>query len=150
MSTKKDKFSIKDKIYMKIAFDLARSKHGLTGSNPSVGSVIVKKDKIISVGTTSYNGRPHAEYNAIKDCIEDLKDSKIYITLEPCLMCCGALFWSQIGQIVYGASDIKYNTQHLHKESIHKKTIVTKGVLKEECGHLLSFFFEKKRKFIKK
>ena len=84
MSTKKDKFSKKDKKYMKIALDLAKSKHGLTGSNPSVGCVIVKNDRIISVGTTSYSGRPHAEYNAIKNCLEDLKGSKIYVTLEPC------------------------------------------------------------------
>ena len=84
MSTKKDKFSKKDKLYMKIALDLARSKHGLTGPNPSVGCVIVKNDIIISVGTTSYNGRPHAEYNAIKNCTEDLKGSEMYVTLEPC------------------------------------------------------------------
>ena len=57
MSTKKDKFSKKDKLYMKIALGLAKSKHGLTGPNPSVGCVIVKNDKIISVGITSYDGR---------------------------------------------------------------------------------------------
>ena len=84
MSTKKDKFSNKDKKFMRIALNLARSKHGLTGSNPSVGCVIVKNDKIISLGTTSHNGRPHAEFNAIKNCIDDLKNSKIYVTLEPC------------------------------------------------------------------
>ena len=77
MSTKKDKFSKKDKSYMKIALNLARSRHGLTGTNPSVGCVIVKNDRIISVGITSYNGRPHAEYNAIKDCFEDLTGAKI-------------------------------------------------------------------------
>ncbi len=84
MSTKKDKFSKKDKLYMKIALGLAKSKHGLTGPNPSVGCVIVKNDKIISVGITSYDGRPHAEYNAIKNSTEDLKGSKMYVTLEPC------------------------------------------------------------------
>ena len=59
---------------MKIALNLAKSKHGLTGSNPSVGCVIVKNDKIISIGQTSYNGRPHAEYNAIKNCIRRFKE----------------------------------------------------------------------------
>ena len=55
MSTREDKFSKKDKLYMNIALGLAKSKHGLTGDNPSVGCVIVKNDKIISIGTTSYN-----------------------------------------------------------------------------------------------
>ena len=73
MSTKKDKFTDKDLFYMEIALDLARSRHGLTGSNPSVGCVIVKNDKIISIGQTSFNGRPHAESNAIKNSFEDLK-----------------------------------------------------------------------------
>ena len=67
MSTKKDKFTAKDIFYMEIALDLARSRHGLTGSNPSVGCVIVKNDKIISIGQTSFSGRPHAESNAIKN-----------------------------------------------------------------------------------
>ena len=83
MSTKKDKFTTKDKFYMEIALDLARSRHGLTGSNPSVGCVIVKNDKIISIGQTSFNGRPHAEFNAIKNSFEDLEGSKMYVTLEP-------------------------------------------------------------------
>ena len=84
MSTKKDKFSSKDRLYMAIALDLAKSCHGQTGSNPSVGCLIVKNDKIISVGKTSFKGRPHAETNAINNCTEDLSGSKMYITLEPC------------------------------------------------------------------
>ena len=66
MSTKKDKFSLKDKLYMDLALDLARAREGLTSSNPSVGCVIVKNNKIISIGQTSFDGRPHAEFNAIK------------------------------------------------------------------------------------
>ena len=84
MSTKKDKFSSKDKLYMEIALKLAKSRYGHTGSNPSVGCVIIKNDKIISIGQTSINGRPHAEFNAIKNCYEDLEGSKMYVTLEPC------------------------------------------------------------------
>ena len=68
---------------MEIALKLADSRQGLTGSNPSVGCVIVKNDKIISIGQTSYNGRPHAEFNAIKNCVDDLNGSKMYVTLEP-------------------------------------------------------------------
>ena len=84
MSTKKDKFSLKDKRYMKLAIDLARSRKGLTGENPSVGCVIVKNDKIISIGQTGYNGRPHAETNAINNSFQNLSGSKMYVTLEPC------------------------------------------------------------------
>ena len=73
MSTKKDKFSIKDQLYMEIALDLARAREGLTGLNPSVGCVIVKNDKIISIGQTSFDGRPHAEINAIRNSFENLK-----------------------------------------------------------------------------
>ena len=68
---------------MELALDLAKARKGLTGSNPSVGCIIVKHDKIISIGQTSFDGRPHAEYNAIKNCTEKLEGSKIYITLEP-------------------------------------------------------------------
>ena len=84
MSTKKDKFSFKDQLYMELALDLAKAREGNTGSNPSVGCVIVKNDKIISIGQTSFRGRPHAELNAIKNTTEDLKGSTIYVTLEPC------------------------------------------------------------------
>ena len=75
MSTKKDKFSAQDKNFMKLALNLANARRGLTGNNPSVGCVIVKNNKIISIGQTGYNGRPHAEHNAILNCSENLKDS---------------------------------------------------------------------------
>ncbi len=67
MSTRKDKFSKKEKIYMELALNLASARQGHTGINPSVGCVIVKGDEIISIGQTGYSGRPHAEYNAIKN-----------------------------------------------------------------------------------
>ena len=72
MSTKKDKFSKKDKKYMSLALTLASARHGLTGKNPSVGCVIAKNDEIISIGQTGYNGRPHAEYSAINNSNEIL------------------------------------------------------------------------------
>ena len=84
MSTKKDKFSFKDKIYMRLAINLASARKGLTGENPSVGCLIVKDDKIISIGQTGYNGRPHAETNAINNSFQDLAGAKMYVTLEPC------------------------------------------------------------------
>ena len=84
MSTKKDKFSLKDKNYMKLAINLAKARKGLTGENPSVGCVIVKNDRIISIGQTGINGRPHAESNAINNSFDNLSGSKMYVTLEPC------------------------------------------------------------------
>ena len=63
MSTKKDKFSSKDKNYMRLALNLARARKGLTGENPSVGCVIVKNDKVISVGQTGINGRPKRSWS---------------------------------------------------------------------------------------
>ena len=153
MSTKKDKFSIKDKKYMKIAFDLARSKHGLTGSNPSVGCVIVKKDNIISVGTTSYNGRPHAEYNAIKDCIEDLKDSKIYVTLEPCCHygltppCTNLIIKSKISEVLYSIADIDRRVRNKsYKVLKSNKIIVKKGLLKDEIQKFYHPYFLNRKK----
>ena len=66
MSLKKDNQKKRDKVYMQLALNLASERIGLTGPNPSVGCVIVKNNEILSIGQTSYNGRPHAEYNAIK------------------------------------------------------------------------------------
>ena len=112
MSTKKDKFSIKDKFYMELALDLAKSRHGQTGLNPSVGCVIVKNDKIISIGQTSFNGRPHAEFNAIKNSFEKLEGSKMYVTLEPCSHhgltppCTDAIIKSRISEVIYAVTDI--------------------------------------------
>ena len=84
MSTRKDKFSLKDKRFMELALYLASARKGLTGNNPAVGCLIVKNDKIISIGQTGFNGRPHAEDNAIKNSLENLNGAKMYVTLEPC------------------------------------------------------------------
>ncbi len=97
---------------MEIALDLARSRHGLTGPNPSVGCVIVKNNRIISIGQTSFNGRPHAEFNAIKNSFEDLKGSKMYVTLEPCCHhgltppCTDVIIKSKISEVIYAVTDV--------------------------------------------
>ena len=69
---------------MKLALNLARARHGLTGTNPSVGCVIVKNDEIISIGQTGYEGTPHAELMQLKIQMTNLEGSKMYVTLEPC------------------------------------------------------------------
>ena len=112
MSTKKDKFSFKDKFYMELALDLARAREGHTGTNPSVGCIIVKNDEIVSIGQTSFSGRPHAETNAIRNTSEDLEGSKMYVTLEPCSHhgvtppCTSSIIKSKISEVIYAVIDI--------------------------------------------
>ncbi|MDC3042430.1 bifunctional diaminohydroxyphosphoribosylaminopyrimidine deaminase/5-amino-6-(5-phosphoribosylamino)uracil reductase RibD [Candidatus Pelagibacter sp.] len=154
MSTKKHKFTLKDKFYMEIALDLARSRHGLTGSNPSVGCVIVKNDKIISIGQTSFNGRPHAETNAIKNSFEDLKDSKMYVTLEPCCHhgltppCTDSIIKSKISEVIYSVTDIDKRVSNKSFKILNsKKIIVKKGLLKNKIENFYyPYFFNRKKK----
>jgi diaminohydroxyphosphoribosylaminopyrimidine deaminase/5-amino-6-(5-phosphoribosylamino)uracil reductase len=132
MSTKKDKFSKKDIKYMGLALNLARARHGLTGDNPSVGCVIVKNDEIISIGQTSYNGRPHAEYNAIKNSIDDLKGSKMFITLEPCNHygktppCTDEIIKNKISQVFYSIEDIDQKVKGKSFKLLKSKNIDVK------------------------
>ncbi len=154
MSTKKDKFSIKDKLYMEIALKLAKARHGHTGSNPSVGCVIVKKDKIISIGQTSINGRPHAETNAIKKSTENLNGSKMYLTLEPCCHhgvtppCTNLIAKSKISEVIYSVPDIDIRVKNKSFRILKSKKIkVRKGLLKEKVKNFYStYFFNRKTK----
>jgi len=154
MSTKKDKFTLKDKFYMEIALDLAKSRHGLTGSNPSVGCVIVKKNKIISIGQTSFNGRPHAEFNAIKNSFEHLEGSKMYVTLEPCCHhgltppCTDLIIKSGISEVIYAVTDIDKRVKNKSFRILKsKKIIVKKDLLKSKIeSFYLPYFFNRKKK----
>jgi tRNA(adenine34) deaminase len=80
-----------------------------------------------------------------------LPDAALYVTIEPCLMCCGALYWSKIGKVVYGAPDIKNGYRkyiHAHETEdapFHIKTEIIKGVLQDECAALIKEFFRRKR-----
>jgi len=152
MSTKKDKFSLKDKFYMEIALMLANSRQGLTGSNPSVGCVIVKNDKIISIGQTSFDGRPHAEFNAIKNCIDDLDGSKMYVTLEPCCHhgltppCTNIIIKSKISEVIYSVADIDKRVRNKSLKILNSKNIkVKKGLLENKINNFYStYFFNRK------
>ena len=154
MSTRKDKFTLKDKFYMDIALDLARSRQGLTGSNPSVGCVIVKNDKIISIGQTSFKGRPHAEYNAIKNCYENLDGSKMYVTLEPCCHygltppCTDIIQKSNISEVIYAVTDIDKRVKNKSFKILNSnKIIVKKGLLKNKIQNFYyPYFFNRKKK----
>ena len=129
---KKDKFSIKDKNYMKLAINLARARKGLTGDNPSVGCVIVKNDSIISIGQTGFNGRPHAETNAINNSCQNLIGSKIYVTLEPCNHygktppCTNSIIKSGIKEVFYSINDIDNKVKGKSFKILSKKNIKVK------------------------
>ena len=154
MSTKKDKFSFKDKLFMELALDLAKARHGLTGTNPSVGCVIVKDDTIISIGQTSLNGRPHAELNAIKSCNENLEGSKMYVTLEPCshyglsAPCTNSIIKSKIGEVIYSIIDIDKKVRGKTKKILSLKKIKVKtGLLENKIKEIYKpYFFNRKFK----
>ena len=154
MSTKKDKFSIKDKFFMDLALDLARSNEGLTGTNPSVGCIIVKHDKIISIGQTSYNGRPHAEVNAIKNSIENLNDATMYVTLEPCSHhgvtppCTSSIIKSKLKEVIYSIIDIDQRVKGKSYKILKSKKIkVRTGLLKKKVKQFYTpYFFNRQKK----
>ena len=143
MSTKKDKFNHKDHFYMNLALNLARERLGLTGENPSVGCVIVKNDEVISFGQTGFNGRPHAEYNAIKSCKKNLKDAKIYVSLEPCTHygktspCSDIIIRSKIKEVVFSIIDPDIRTKSKSFKIFKAKKIKVKfGLLKKEAKRI--------------
>ena len=153
MSTKKDKFSSKDKLYMDLALDLARAREGVTGTNPSVGCVIVKNDKIISIGQTSYNGRPHAETNAIKNSFDNLKGSTMYVTLEPCSHhgvtppCTSEIIKSKISKVIYSVIDIDKRVKGKTFKILKSKKInVYTGLLKNKVNEFYTSYFYNRRK----
>lgn len=119
-----------------------------------IGAVMVCRDMIIArthnLTETLNDVTAHAEMQAITAAAETLggkylNDCTLYVTLEPCVMCAGALGWSQIGKIVYGADDPRRGFQRLAPDAIHPKTKVVSGVLSEECLSLVTQFFKKKR-----
>ena len=149
MSSKKDRFSSKDKDYMKLAINLARSRKGLTGDNPSVGCLIVKNDTIISIGQTGYNGRPHAEHSAIKNSFEKLKGSKMYVTLEPCNHygktppCTKNIIKSGISELIYSMEDIDKRVKGKSFKILSSKKIkVKRGLLKEDAKDLYDSYIK--------
>jgi tRNA(adenine34) deaminase len=118
-----------------------------------VGAVIVAKNRIIAKGhnlTETLNDvTAHAEMQAITAGAnflggKYLKDCTLYVTLEPCQMCAGALYWSQITRIVYGASDKERGFVAMGTQ-LHPKTEVTSGILSKECSELMRSFFKSKR-----
>lgn len=119
-----------------------------------VGMVIVCNERIIARGhnlTERLNDvTAHAEMQGITAAAEHLggkylKDCTLYVTLEPCVMCAGAMHWAQLGRVVFGAFDEKAGYRRIGGSLLHPKTQVTGGVLEAECADLLKAFFKRKR-----
>ena len=154
MSTRRDKFTNKDIKYMGLALNLASARHGLTGENPSVGCVIVKNDEIISIGQTGYSGRPHAEYNAIKNSNHNLDGSTMYITIEPCNHygqtppCTKEIIKNKISKVIYSIDDIDKKVEGKSFKILKSKNInVKRGLLTKEISDFYNpYFFNRKNK----
>ena len=139
---------------MSLALTLARARHGLTGENPSVGCVIVNNDQIISIGQTGYNGRPHAEYNAIKNSTDPLEGSTMYVTLEPCNHygltppCTQEIIKNKINKVIYSIDDVDNKVKgKSFKILLLEDIIVKKGLLKEKVNNFYKpYFFNRKNK----
>ena len=142
----------KDEQFMRKALYEAQ-KAGDEGEIP-IGAVIVCNDRIISrahnLTEKLHDVTAHAEMQAITAAADllggkYLSDCTLYVTIEPCVMCAGAIGWAQIGRIVYGASDEKRGYQLYAPRALHPKAVVTRGVLEAECRQMMQDFFKQKR-----
>ena len=143
-----------DEYFMILA--LKEAKLALSEEEIPIGSVVVLDGKVIARGrnmTEKLNDpTAHAEMIALTSAFnylgaKYLPGASLYVTIEPCLMCAGALYWSKIGRVVWGAPDEKNGYKRITKEEwpFHPKTEIVKGVMKEECGKLIKDFFKMKR-----
>ena len=143
---------MEDTYFMKQALNEAREA-ARRGEVP-VGAVVVCRDRIIARG---YNltemlvdVTAHAEMQAITAAASSLggkylTDCTLYVTVEPCVMCAGAIGWSQLGRLVYGAPDEKRGYRRYAPQALHPKTEVVSGVMQEECAALMRQFFQARR-----
>lgn len=141
-----------DAYFMKQALQEAHKAAAL--DEVPVGAVIVANNQIIARSHNFtehlHDVTAHAEIQAITAASEYLgakylTGCTLYVTLEPCVMCAGALYWSQIDKIVFGARDQKRGAGRFQNELYHPKTLLVNGVLEEECAELMVDFFKSKR-----
>jgi tRNA(adenine34) deaminase len=141
-----------DEKYMRIA--LLEAAEALRRDEIPVGCVIVCEDRIIGRGhnltETLQDVTAHAEMQAITAAAQMLggkylQNCTLYVTVEPCVMCAGAIGWAQISRIVFGAADEKRGFSLFAPRALHPKCTVTGGVLEAECRQLMQDFFRNKR-----
>ena len=142
----------KDEQFMRKA--IAEAQQALQEGEIPIGAVIVCNDHIIArahnLTETLHDVTAHAEMQAITSAANELggkylTDCTLYVTIEPCTMCAGALGWSHLSRIVYGAADEKRGYQLYAPRALHPKTTITGGILEEECRQLMQDFFRNKR-----
>lgn len=141
-----------DEKYMREALNEAKA--ALMEDEIPIGAVVVLNGRIIGRGhnltETLHDVTAHAEMQAITAASEYLggkylNNCTLYVTIEPCVMCAGAIGWSQLGRLVYGAADEKRGYTRYAPEALHPKTEVVCGVLKEEAAEMMKDFFKGKR-----
>ena len=141
-----------DKYYMKQA--LAEARKAFERGEVPVGAVIVCQNRVIARShnlTEALNDvTAHAEVQAITAASDYLggkylTDCTLYVTVEPCVMCAGAIAWAQMGKLVYGAGDEKKGYSRLAPTALHPKTVVERGLMEEECASIMKEFFKKRR-----
>ena len=133
---------------------LKEAKKAFDQDEVPVGAVIVCEGKIIArahnLSEKLTDATAHAEMQAFTSAAAHLggkylNECTLYVTLEPCPMCAGAGFWTQLGKVVYGAKDEKRGYSLLNPKIMHPKTKIVSGILAEECGELIREFFKRKR-----
>lgn len=141
-----------DKFYMRQA--LVEAQKAAERDEVPVGAVVVCRDRIIArahnLTETLNDVTAHAEMQAITAAAnylggKYLNDCTLYVTVEPCVMCAGAIAWAQMGRLVIGAMDDKRGYQKYAPHALHPKTIVVQDVMAEECASLMKEFFKRKR-----
>jgi tRNA(adenine34) deaminase len=143
-----------DEKYMRLALQEAQAAYD--AEEVPVGALVVWGGKIIGRGSNQVerlsDSTAHAEMIALTSAFNSigakyLPEATLYVTVEPCLMCCGAMYWSKIGRIVYGAEDIKNGYRRFTKDTFpfHPKAELVSGVLGEECASLMKDFFAARR-----
>ena len=146
-------FLMDDTYYMKQA--LAEAQKAAERGEVPVGAVVVCKDRIIAraynLTETLTDVTAHAEMQAITAAASSLggkylNECTLYVTVEPCVMCAGAIGWAQTGRLVFGAADEKRGYQRYAPQALHPKTQVSQGVLADECARLMKEFFLNKRR----
>jgi tRNA(adenine34) deaminase len=144
--------AVSDEHFMRMA--LREAERAFAEDEIPIGAVIVARDQVIARGynlTERLNDvTAHAEMQAITSAAENiggkyLHDCTLYVTVEPCVMCAGALNWAHIGRIVFGAFDEKAGYRRIGGSLLHPKTQVTGGILEPACADLMKAFFKKKR-----
>ena len=136
-------------------FALNEAKKAFEAGEIPIGAVVVCKGKVIGRGynlTEQLNDvTAHAEMQAFTAAAQTLggkylKECTLYVTIEPCVMCAGASYWTQISRIVYGAKEEKRGFTKINQNLLHPKTLLKGGILSEDCGALMTAFFVDKRK----